>query len=220
MSGPPPEGHDRQCQARSRVTRQRCRRWALKGRKYCQFHGGRRQPVRTDNLPRYSKHLGKVLQDKLNEYLSEPHSEMLGLYEELAIARVTVEDSLKLFDAAMNKGDTAARMTASDLIRTALNHVRDMCLAAAKIEREAEDKVSLRVVQLFSNQIVRCIHRVCPDRGLAIRLEREIRENVRLPKEVDTTGVDFTVGDQLKDMDLSTEPGDEDNDSGIDKGQE
>ncbi len=132
----------------------------------------------------YHKYIGQTLKSKIDSFLNAPQGEQLALYEELAVARTTALESLQLFDIAMGSGDDKTRAMAIGLVRQSMDHVREMCLAASRIEKDAEDKVSSRSISLFIAQIVRAIYRVCPDKTLAQRIESEIDKSVRLPREL------------------------------------
>ncbi len=194
MSGAPPEGHPNQCKAKSQRTRQRCRRWALVTSDYCQFHGGRRAAALycktgKNRLPRfYSKFLGPKLKERVEELLNAPHDEQVSLYEELAIARSNACQALKLaqplFDDDLKV--ELAEETKSLMIQTlgqAMGEVKELVLAASKLEKEASDKVSLKVVNLIVMQIVLAINDVCGTEhlGLAEAISKAIDERVRLP---------------------------------------
>lgn len=160
---------------------ERCWNWALRGRNYCKFHGGRRALIRTWDLGRYSKYLGVTLREQLTALLDEPAHDMLSLYEELALARSTAADSVKLWDAAQAKGiQVETRIKAAAVMRETLCFVRDMVMAASKVERDMGDTVSLATLDLFVAQVVRAVHDVC-DEETAKKLEAHIRDRVRLP---------------------------------------
>jgi len=192
MSGAPPEGHENQCQAKSQRTRVRCRRWAWVGSNYCQFHGGRRAAAvycRTGKrrLPTfYSKYLGPKLRERVEELLLKPHDEQVSLYEELAIARANACEALNLarpmFDDPSSLTDETKALIISTL-STAMDNVKDLVLAASRLEKEAGDKVSLKVMNLIVMQIVLAINDVCGTKhlGLAEAIAKAIDERVRLP---------------------------------------
>ena len=69
-----------------------------------------------------------------------------------------------------------------------------MVLAVSKIEKDAEDKVSTKAIQLFVRQIVKAIHTACGgDIELAKKIERQIDKDVRLPKEGEDLTQDCTT---------------------------
>lgn len=189
MSGAPPDGHERQCRARSRVTRERCKRWALVGSNYCQFHGGRRaqQLVGNRKLPGfYSKYLGPKLSERVKDLLDRPHDEQVALYEELAIARANACEALKLAQPLFNDSKELNDETKSLIISTlnsAMAHVKDLVLAASKLEKEQSDKVSIKVINLIVYQIIAAINEVCgtEHQSIAEAIANAIDEKVRLP---------------------------------------
>lgn len=193
--GGPPEGHERQCNAKSRVSQSRCRRWALKERKYCQFHGGRRRDARRNGLPtKYGKYLGDTLKKAVDDFLSEPHHEQVSVYEELAISRLAASQAIKLAQPVLEgriELSAETRALALGCLQDAMNNVRDMVVAAARIEAIATDKVSIRILDTFVTQIIRSIYRVCGDDDeMAAAIEVEIRKTVRLPSK-ESEGIDI-----------------------------
>ncbi len=211
LNGAPPEGHERQCHARSRVTRERCRKWALTGREYCQFHGGRRSLAQSKGLPKhYTKHLGKTLKQKIEDLTEQSHHEQVQLYEELALMRIVAEQAVRLAEPVLmgdTKVDARTTMLAMSALGEALTGVKELVLAAAKIEKDAEDKVSVRVLDLFVLQILRAIYRACDDKEVAARIEQELQDTVALPAHnqnaaiPETDGTTLTPSDIVKEMD-------------------
>lgn len=204
--------HPRRCQGKSRATKKRCRRWALKNKRFCAFHGGRHssRPVRIDHLPKfYSSQLSDTLAERVQEMLSGAPAEQLRLYEELALVRLTAQDAVQLYDIAHKEGaDIEARMTAGVILREILGDVVKTCEAAAKVEATARDKVSVHNLQFILNQVVRIAYELFePDNHeLAVEFEKSIRVNVRMPDEIQGTSV--TPDMDVNEMDLSV-PGDE-----------
>ena len=191
MSGAPPDGHENQCRAKSRVTRLRCKRWALRGSHYCQFHGGRRaaqvyNKTGQRRLPGfYSKYLGPKLSQRVKELLDTPHDEQVSLYQELAIARANACEALKLstplFDGT--KLDDSTKALIISTLGEAMKNVKDLVLAASRLEKDAEDKVSMKVVNLIVMQIIIAINEVCGTEHIIIAeaIAKAIDNKVRLP---------------------------------------
>ncbi len=185
FKGPPPADHERRCKANRRRERERCKKWALKGSDYCQFHGGRRRVIRRNTMSkRYAKFLGETLRDKIEELASVPHHEQVSLYDEIAVARLAAVQALKLAEPVLNgevNVKAEVKALAIECLREAMNHVRDMVVSAAKVETASGSKVSLRVVDLLIMQVIKAIHDVCPDKDVADKIAEHIRDNVRLP---------------------------------------
>ena len=157
---------------------------------YCQFHGGRRSLTKgIRQLPSfYSKYLGPKLSERLAELLARPHDEQVSLYEELAIARSTACEALRLaqplFDPEQNarlKPETKALMMST--LQQAMDGVKEMVLACSRIEKDADDKVSIKVINLVVNQIVLAINDVCGTENVALAeaIAAAIDNRVRLP---------------------------------------
>lgn len=216
--------HPRRCRSVSRVTRMKCRKWALRGSNYCEFHGGRRRSgVNTTTgagrLPgMYSKHLGPRLKSALEAYLAAPHCEQVALYDEIALARAQVSQALALArpvfeDDPRVKVTAEMRAMALSVLRDSVDHVMRLVSAASKIEKDAEDKVSIRAVNLFIVQIINAVRSVVgDDEALVRRITDAIDEQVRLPldrtvpKGVDSNVAFLQVDEALRRMGAATDP--------------
>jgi len=174
------------------VTGKRCQKWALKGKLNCQFHGGRQQLVtnaRRLKLPGfYSRYLGPKLSERVAELMSRSHDDQVSLYEELAVARATACEALALaqplFDSEASvklSAETKALMVQT--LSQAMSSVKELVLAASRVEKDADDKVSLKVVNLIVQQIVVTISEVCgaEQLPLAEAIAKAIDERVRVP---------------------------------------
>ena len=136
----------------------------------------------------YSKYLGPKLSERVAELLARSHDEQVSLYEELAIARSTACEALRLAQPLFDEGqaDKLKPQTKALMVQTlhqAMSNVKEMVLAAAKLEKEAETKVSMKVVNLVVQQIVIAINDVCgtENRAIAEALAKAIDDRVRLP---------------------------------------
>ena len=194
LTGSPPEDHERRCQGKSNVRKARCLKWALKGSKYCKFHGGRQKLARIGNMKRvYSQYLGPTLKSRLEEMLDASHDDQVQLYEELAMSRVMAQEAIKLADIALSQADDKNKNgnginkgLAIDIVQKSLSVVKDFALAAQKLETDAKNTVSLRVVDLFIAQIMKSIQSVLGDDTRTVELiESHIAENVRIPSSRD-----------------------------------
>jgi len=193
--GAPPDDHPRQCRANSTVTRVRCKRWALRGANNCQFHGGRNtlraleRKLNKRRLPMfYTKYLGPKLSQRVLELMDAPHEEQISLYEELALARVSAGEALSLsqplFDPEVSKKLTPeVKALILQTLSESLKNVKELVLAASKLEKESSDKVSIKVINLIVQQIIMAINDVCGVENMAIAeaIAAAIDERVRLP---------------------------------------
>lgn len=188
LRGAPPDGSPYQCQAKSMHTGQKCRKWALKGRNYCQMHGGRNAKKKTSLGFIYTGQLGPKLSDRMNRLLQQSHEEQVQLYEELALMRVAAQEAVRIVSATLEKPGISPHVVqlAFGVMTEALGQVRDFALAVSKIEKETEDKVSIRVIDLFIVQVMSAIRRVCgDDSDIVARIRREIDDTVRIPEDID-----------------------------------
>lgn len=134
----------------------------------------------------YSKHLGPKLSERVRELLDAPHDVQVSLYEELAVARASACEALKLAQPLFDEKMELSTETKSLIISTlgsAMANVKDLVLAASKLEKEAGDKVSVKVINLVVMQIVLAINDVCGTENLALAeaIGKAIDERVRLP---------------------------------------
>lgn len=136
----------------------------------------------------YSKYLGPKLSERVRELVDVPHDEQISLYQELAVARATACEALKLAQPLYDE-KTAKKLTPetkSLMIQTlgqAMSEVKDLVMAASKLEKDAGDKVSMKVINLIVMQIVFAINDVCGTENLALAeaIAKTIDERVRLP---------------------------------------
>lgn len=136
----------------------------------------------------YSKYLGPRLSERVAELMGKSHDEQVSLYEELAVARATACEALALaqplFDAEQStklKPETKALMVQT--LNQAMNGVKELVLAASRVEKDADDKVSLKVVNLIVQQIIVTINETCgtEQAPLAEAIAKAIDDHVCVP---------------------------------------
>jgi len=156
---------------------------------------------------KYSRHLSETLSAKLDEFLSAPHHEQLALYEELAVARAQALDALKMWDAATGSKPQIQAM-ATAVVRDALEFVKDMVLATSRVEKDAEDKVSVRVLDLFIEQVLRCVSTHVDDETMEL-IDAEVKKYVRFPDDDSSrlaAGTTLTPDEVVQEMDERSAP--------------
>jgi len=199
--------HPRRCQARLKARGgEQCKNWALKGVRYCKFHGGRlaqkRGQIRTSHLPKFYRHvLSKTLAEAVDEMLGVAPEEQLSLFEELAIMRKMAGDAIQLYTLAEEKKKNEAKVAAAELMRVALKDVVSVCESAARVSALGKDKISIHDIQYIINQIVRVAHDTLEETD-ARRFEKALHTHVRLPVK-DQTGTDITPDMDVSDMDVT-----------------
>lgn len=201
LQGAPPEGHPRQCK-RERRTGHRCRKWAITGSDYCQFHGGsgQRCKVRNNHLPMfYSKYLTATLNEALEAQLELDSHEQLNLQEELALMRLTCGQAIAMFGAANElpkdkENRDEVIMNASLIMRDALQSVAQMCKDAAAVESSRKDAITPMDLKQIVNQLVRLLYTVCGEdnEDIARRFELRVKDEIRLPNDVEGTTLNPT----------------------------
>ena len=116
------------------------------------------------------------------------HKKLLELYEEISLARATFTQNLELCQAVM-ASDLAtqdSKLAAQQAMMAGLQQIGELCDRMARIEQRMGDKVSLRQVNLFVDQIVRVVHdelRGYGDIGeaLAIKIADAVKAKVMVP---------------------------------------
>lgn len=201
LQGAPPEGHPRQCK-RQRRTGHRCRKWAITGSEYCQFHGGsgKRAKVRNNHLPKfYSKYLTDTLNEALEQQLELDSHEQLNLQEELALMRLSSGQAMALWAAAQQlPKDNANRdemiMSAALVMREALQSVAQLCKDAASVEAARKDAITPMDLKQIVNQLVRLLYSVCGEEheDIARRFELRVKDEIRLPNDIEGTTLNPT----------------------------
>jgi hypothetical protein len=148
-----------------------------------------------------------TLSDYVEQCLELPPDEQLNLFEELAVMRGTVADSLKLYDLAQQvPGDTDkgrnTRLAASAILRESMADVAKLCESAARVERLAKDKLSVHNLAYVVSQVVRIAYHVFGDTPEKAReFEAKIREQVRVA--ADDEGTTLTPDQDVGEMDAS-----------------
>lgn len=200
VGGPPPADSPRRCIARSRRTGEQCKRWALRERPYCQFHGGRRYrsgAYRVNGrmpgsvgwrrcMGMYGRYLAPKLSDALREMVARPHEELLSIYEEIGIARLGLAQVLVLAQPVLDGTvqDPKMKALALEMLREQTEHVCGLVKTAADIEKSADDKYSVKTLGLFVMQIMHACYEVLGDQPEKVKqLARVVDDYVRLPME-------------------------------------
>lgn len=211
-----------QCQHIIRRLKRRCRRYALRGGRFCQKHnkgvGKLKNVVRNNHLPIfYRKNMTKTLAQAVEEQLAVSPQEQLNLYEELALMRDACGQAVGLYSKARELADAepdnmkAQNMVleSSLLMRDYLKEVVSICESAHRIEASAKDKVSVHQLHFFVAQLVQQIYKgVGEDITTARHIEHLIRTNLALPAAQGSTGTTISPDMDVRAMD-ETIPGED-----------
>lgn len=151
----------------------------------------------------YAHHFGPTLREKLEAWIESPHHEQVSLHEELALSRLAAENAVKLAAAAMESEQQETRALALECMQAAITEVKEMALACSKIEKDLEDKISVRALHSFIFQIMRVIAAVV-DEDTAEKIREKIDTDVRVPRpgmlEEETNDGTASTPDQLVDQ--------------------
>lgn len=125
-----------------------------------------------------SGHLGVIL----SKMRDSPRAAQLSLREELAVARVAALRALALATPALEGDVTSPPLVALSLgvLREAMAYVRDLVVAADKIERESDGRVSGAVVRLILNQVTSAVTKILAEdpesmRAVLAEIERRVK---------------------------------------------
>lgn len=136
VGGAAPEGHARRCQARSRLHRGQCKRWARKGSSFCTHHRGNRGAPKI-SMPWYGRKAGSRVAELMKD-MSGDAKQLLDLQEEVQLARVLANRAVEMYEAA-HFGEAAAKVSddtkalAAANLRAALDHVTVTVEKATKV---------------------------------------------------------------------------------------
>lgn len=220
--GVAPQGHEKQCIAIRKRDGKPCRKWALRGSTTCAAHNTNRQQrtnpeaLRLSHV-RYGRYLGTTLAEKVAE-LSNPDHPVASLRDELVLMRTFVGDTLQLYSACDEIQDAekrdAAKERATLLVVEALNRVRDMCLAMARVEKETGAVLDTATVNNIVHRIMRIIDDVLKGEEEALGFDICMRITAKMQREIEavelatdgTRGALITPDQDILDM-CATVPG-------------
>jgi len=179
---------------------------ALKGVDFCKFHGGaesqraKLEPVRIEPLgtKRFaSRYLGEALYSMLEEQLEGDPVEQLQLFDELALLRITMGESLRKYNDAWEGCQNAETATeehqglldaATALLQGDLERVSTMVKSAAYANSQTADKFSIHTFISLINQVVRIAHDVYGEENLE-KFSAEVKRHLRMPTETEGTTI-------------------------------
>jgi hypothetical protein len=168
---------------------ERCRRWKVVGAERCAVHGGRkavsgtRRHLRAMGLS-YSAYLGPTLQSAMEHFMRGTHKEQLQLYEEIALARAGFAESVKLCSAVLDskEANAAAKQAAASALAAGAEDIGSLVDKMAKIEQAMDDKISVRQVSAFVEQLCEIIHaELKDDQAAAKRLSDAVKDKLKVP---------------------------------------
>lgn len=135
--GAPPAGHPRRCQG-SKLNKDQCGQWAVKGSRFCKKHGGHmggRKRLATMGL--YSNRAGDKLKKILKDIREETGDERMSLAEEVDVSRALCQKAVHIFEVTCveSAADTsvAQKDIAISCLKEALTHVGQMVERHAKV---------------------------------------------------------------------------------------
>ena len=116
----------------------------------------------------YENHLTAKLRDLVAEFSSHPAYAQLTLLEELALSRSLAVEAIQIYQNVLEnpKASDNSKALATSYVHVALNHVRDMCLAASKVDSLSKQHISAASLTTFVSQIVSTVRELCEEDGI------------------------------------------------------
>lgn len=185
-----------QCQGKAargvgHIIGKRCRNPVSPGFNFCEAHvyqGLYRNTVKMPSV--YNRALTKTLAESINTLQAAPPAKQLQIFDELALMRDVATEAVKLYSIAReasaaapdNMKLTEQVLAMGAVMREHLNEVVKLCEAAARMEQQAKEKISVPQLHFFVDQLVHAIYLACEgDVIMAKHIEQSIRTNVLLP---------------------------------------
>jgi hypothetical protein len=137
-------------------------------------------------LPRhYAVHLTKTLAEAIEDSLALSPNEQLNLYEELALMRAVAKDACEVYDLCRTPEQ---KSEGGVILRSAIKEVIATCEAAARVQAQAKDKLSIHNLSFVLAQVVQCAWKAFGDDIEKVQeFERLIRDTVKMPEAGGTT---------------------------------
>lgn len=221
--------HPRLCQANLKSKKDGyCWKWAVKGSKYCKFHGGHARikgasKSRISRLPpTYGKYLNSTLHKALEQQLGVKPSEQLQLLEELALMRDFAGQSVALYGAARESTEQNETKRMNNIMATGgfmaeiLKQVSTMAESAARVNKSGE-QYSIHDLQYVVYQLIHIMYRVCGNANehLAIEFEKRVKDELVMPRQPeavahephhDVIEMDNTIPAEPETIDVNPQP--------------
>lgn len=166
----------------------------------------------------YESVLPSKLAIKAKEFYNIPSREHLGLYQEIAVSRALLFESIESLKQLDSNDDVSlkSKLLARQLVEQRIDFVRSMCVSAATIESKSKDTYTLASLNLLVVQLVQSVRHLAEEfmdderdvDSFVVGLENHIDSMVSLPKESEMTEVQISADDEayLMDSTIPTSP--------------
>tara|TARA_R100000152_G_C6769237_1_gene195002 strand:+ start:403 stop:900 length:498 start_codon:yes stop_codon:yes gene_type:complete len=155
----------------------------------------------------YTRRAGQKLKDALTELKEQSPDERHSLADEIDLARLLAERSVRIYDATVIEGQGSDDLKASATagLRASLNHVTDVVSKAARVHAVSNAVIELEHIDYIVQQVNRIIEEEVADvdKALADRVVERIA-GIKLPEKRDEADADETarrIRESLSDMD-------------------
>lgn len=166
--GKPPDCHPNRCQGKKRkhFPPQQCKKVALRGKYFCQFHAGRTPNSPNRSFDAVMSIYAKNASPRLKELLEQVKTpERRSLDDEIDLARAMVDRSLKIFEVTCitqaDKASSELKVAAVSNLRQAIALVTETAYKSSKIRVQEEavlDAEQLKMfVEMVTNLIEQCV---------------------------------------------------------------
>ncbi len=187
----PPDCHPNRCQGKKRkhFPPQQCKKVALRGKYYCQFHSGR-----TKNTPNrsfdsimslYAKRASPELKALL-ESVKTP--ERRSLDDEIDLCRAMADRSVRIFEAACitqaEKTSPELKMAAIAGLRNSITMVVETAYKSSKIRVQEEAVLDAEQLKMFVEMVTNLIEQVVQSERDKVALIEGLR-GLKMPRSKD-----------------------------------
>jgi hypothetical protein len=160
----------------------------------------------------------RTLTDAIQELMSMPLGEQFEILEELALLRDAAGQCIALYEIARNAALRAQQsgaaesevisklsttVTAASLLREAVDQVVRTIDRARSWDANGKDKISIRTLHVFVDQLVRIAHDIFGDDPRVEQYRQAIRDRVKIPGPASDMGTTKLPSDDVDEMDAS-----------------
>lgn len=199
------KNHHRCCQSVARHLYpeiNQCMQWAMKGRTYCKFHGGKLRYKANRMGSYYRNRGGKFLGKLLDDVQKGTPEDQLSLLDELSVARVMTGQVIEKWEfthtGKTKDGEPAsdlAKNLASEAVRSSVKYVCDIAEKAAKVRAHSEDTIRGEHIEYFLKSVAHVLEKELP-RDEALR----VMEAIRCVKMPNVTGKESSAAQKAQEI--------------------
>lgn len=140
----------------------------------------------------YSAGAGTALKTRLEELRALDPSRRHSLAEEVDLARIACEKSVRMFEAACmgeQKASPEAQAASLALLRQSLDHVAELVAKAARARRDSLETVDVEQLDYIVDQVIVILNDEVEDHAILDRCKERFKK-IKIPERKGTGGVD------------------------------